>query len=79
MVAEDLAPLYEIGSISKVITGLLLADAVVEGKLSLDDTLASRLPMTYSDPKVWCSRARSMRSARRSLTCPGLRISRRSS
>ncbi len=36
--------LFEIGSISKVFTGLLLADAVVEGRLGLDDTLAARLP-----------------------------------
>ncbi len=39
--------LFEIGSISKVFTGLLLADAVVEGKLGLDDTLARRLPEVH--------------------------------
>ena len=39
--------LFEIGSISKVFTGLLLADAVVDGKLALDDTLARRLPVRF--------------------------------
>jgi|CXWL01.1.fsa_nt_gi CubicO group peptidase (beta-lactamase class C family) len=43
---------FEIGSISKVFTGLLLADAVVEGKLRLEDTLATRLPVTFGDPAV---------------------------
>jgi CubicO group peptidase (beta-lactamase class C family) len=36
-------PLYEIGSISKVFTGLLLAQAVEKGELSLDDTLGKLL------------------------------------
>ncbi len=39
--------LFEIGSISKVFTGILLADAVVEGRLGLDDTLARRLPVEF--------------------------------
>ncbi len=39
--------LFEIGSISKVFTGILLADAVVNGKLGLDDTLAERLPVRF--------------------------------
>ncbi|MBL8335971.1 MAG: serine hydrolase [Rhodoferax sp.] len=39
----ELAPLYEIGSISKVFTGLLLAQAVERGELSLSDTLGQRL------------------------------------
>ncbi len=39
--------LFEIGSISKVFTGLLLADAVVDGKLALADTLAQRLPVKF--------------------------------
>jgi len=42
--------LFEIGSISKVFTGILLADAVLDGKLSLDDTLARRLPMKFDYP-----------------------------
>jgi CubicO group peptidase (beta-lactamase class C family) len=42
--------LFEIGSISKVFTGILLADAVADGKLSLDDTLARRLPAKFGDP-----------------------------
>ncbi|HEX6902958.1 MAG TPA: serine hydrolase [Thermoanaerobaculia bacterium] len=40
--------IFEIGSISKVFTGILLAHAVKEGKLSLDDTLAQRLPVKFS-------------------------------
>jgi CubicO group peptidase (beta-lactamase class C family) len=36
--------LFEIGSISKVFTGLLLADAVVRGELSLETTVAELLP-----------------------------------
>jgi len=42
--------LFEIGSISKVFTGILLADAVVEGRLGLDDTLAQRLPVKFDRP-----------------------------
>lgn len=37
------AALFEIGSISKVFTGVLLAQAVERGELSLDDTLGKRL------------------------------------
>jgi D-alanyl-D-alanine-carboxypeptidase/D-alanyl-D-alanine-endopeptidase len=37
------AELFEIGSISKVFTGLLLAQAVEKGELSLDDTLGQLL------------------------------------
>ncbi len=36
--------IYEIGSVSKVFTGLLLAEAVVRGEVTLDTTLASLLP-----------------------------------
>jgi CubicO group peptidase (beta-lactamase class C family) len=42
--------LFEIGSISKVFTGILLADAVQAGKLGLDDTLAQRLPVKFAHP-----------------------------
>lgn len=51
----DLAPEsieFEIGSISKVFTGLLLAHAVHDGKLALDDTLAERLPVEFTAPGV---------------------------
>lgn len=40
--------LFEIGSISKVFTGLLLAQAVEEGELSLDDSLGKLLAGTVS-------------------------------
>ncbi len=43
---------FEIGSISKVFTGVLLAKAVQEGTLSLGDTLARRLPVKFGDPAV---------------------------
>ncbi len=39
--------LFEIGSITKVFTGILLADAVLDGKLALGDTLARRLPVKF--------------------------------
>jgi len=38
---------FEIGSISKVFTGLLLAHAVQDGKLAFADTLAERLPVKF--------------------------------
>ena len=41
--AGDSAALFEIGSISKVFTGVLLAQAVERGDLSLDDTLGKLL------------------------------------
>lgn len=42
--------IFEIGSISKVFTGILLAGAVQEGRLGLDDTLAQRLPVKLAYP-----------------------------
>jgi D-alanyl-D-alanine-carboxypeptidase/D-alanyl-D-alanine-endopeptidase len=42
--------LFEIGSITKVFTGILLADAVREGKLGLGDPLSQRLPVKFDDP-----------------------------
>ena len=52
--AEDLAPLYEIGSISKLFTGLLLAQAVEQGDLQLTDTLGTLLrgKVEFSSPEV---------------------------
>jgi D-alanyl-D-alanine-carboxypeptidase/D-alanyl-D-alanine-endopeptidase len=46
--------IFEIGSISKVFTGLLLANAVESGKLRLDTTLAELLGprQKFADPKV---------------------------
>ncbi|MFO1450123.1 MAG: serine hydrolase [Opitutaceae bacterium] len=43
--------LYEIGSISKVFTGLLLADAVVRGEASLDTPIARLLPAEVTLPQ----------------------------
>ncbi len=42
--------IFEIGSISKVFTGILLANAVVDGKLRLDDTLSRHLPVKLDFP-----------------------------
>ena len=45
--------LFEIGSITKIFTGLLLARAVVEDKVSLDTTLQQLLKdREFSDPRV---------------------------
>ena len=52
--AQDTAPLYEIGSVSKVFTGLLLAQAVERGELALSDTLGARLQgkLVFASPEV---------------------------
>ncbi|MEM7086937.1 MAG: serine hydrolase [Bacteroidota bacterium] len=42
--------IFEIGSISKTFTGLLLADMVVKGDLNLDDALQSLLPEGVTAP-----------------------------
>lgn len=54
---EDAQPvdgetLFEIGSISKPLTSLLLAEAVRRGELTLDDPLAKFLPPEVKVPKV---------------------------
>lgn len=41
------ATLYEIGSVSKTFAGLLLADAVLDGKAALDDPIQQYLPAAY--------------------------------
>jgi len=52
--ADAAAPLYEIGSISKVFTGLLLAQAVERGELALGDTLGVLLQgkVVFAAPAV---------------------------
>ena len=40
----DADTLFEIGSITKTFTGLLLADAVLKGKATLEDSIAKHLP-----------------------------------
>ncbi len=42
--------IYEIGSISKVFTGLLLAHQVVNGEINLDDNITTLLPDSISIP-----------------------------
>ena len=41
---------FEIGSVTKVFTSLLLADMVVRGEVALEDTAAKYLPKTASIP-----------------------------
>ncbi len=41
---------YEIGSISKVFTGILFADMILKGELALDDLVEDRLPEDVSVP-----------------------------
>jgi len=41
------ATLYEIGSVSKTFAGLLLANAVLDGKAALDDPIQKYLPAAY--------------------------------
>ena len=43
----DDTTLYEIGSVSKTFAGLLLANAVLEGKAALDDPIQQYLPAAY--------------------------------
>jgi CubicO group peptidase (beta-lactamase class C family) len=52
--ADAPPPLYEIGSISKVFTGLLLAQAVERGELALGDTLGALLQgkLVFAAPAV---------------------------
>jgi CubicO group peptidase (beta-lactamase class C family) len=48
---KDLRPtdstIYEIGSVSKTFTGTLLAQAIIEGRLNLDDDIRKYLPDSY--------------------------------
>ncbi len=46
----DATTRFEIASVSKVFTGLLLADLAVRGRVALDDPLATLLPDTLSVP-----------------------------
>ncbi|NNF36456.1 MAG: beta-lactamase family protein [Saprospiraceae bacterium] len=48
----DKHSIYEIGSISKTFTAILLAQAVSEGKMSLDDPVQKFLPEVVSMPKL---------------------------
>jgi serine-type D-Ala-D-Ala carboxypeptidase/endopeptidase len=48
----DGGTIFEIGSITKVFTGLLLADLAEEGLVGLDDPLASHLPASVRVPAL---------------------------
>ncbi len=49
--APDGRTVYEIGSISKVFTGILLADAVRRGEVALEDPLSRHLPEGVKAPQ----------------------------
>ncbi len=49
--AMDENAIFEIGSISKTFTGLLLAEMVMRGKLELDDPIQQYLPQGIKAPK----------------------------
>jgi len=51
-VAPDADTLYELGSVTKVYTGLLLADAHLTGVARLEDPLAAHLPRGTTVPEV---------------------------
>jgi serine-type D-Ala-D-Ala carboxypeptidase/endopeptidase len=48
--APDPGTLFEIGSITKVFTGLLLGDMVLRGEVDLDDPVANYLPVALRPP-----------------------------
>ena len=50
-VAPDADTVYEIGSITKVFTSLVLADMVMRGEVKLDDPVARFLPPTVNMPE----------------------------
>jgi CubicO group peptidase (beta-lactamase class C family) len=50
--APDAATVYEIGSISKVFTGLLLADAITRGEVAADDRVQKWLPAGITLPRT---------------------------
>jgi CubicO group peptidase (beta-lactamase class C family) len=49
--ASDQNTVFEIGSISKVFTGILLAEAVKRGEVGLDDPIARYLPKGVKTPR----------------------------
>jgi D-alanyl-D-alanine-carboxypeptidase/D-alanyl-D-alanine-endopeptidase len=49
--AVDGDTVYEIGSVTKVFTGLLLADMAARGEVKLDDPVARYLPMNVAVPE----------------------------
>ncbi len=51
MEAPDAETIFEIGSISKVFTGILLAQAIETGKLDLDDRIGRLLPEGWTLPE----------------------------
>ena len=44
--------IFEIGSITKVMTSTILANLVHEGKISLDDPLQDHVPYKLKRPKI---------------------------
>lgn len=64
--------LYEIGSISKTFTGLLLANAVLDGKAALDDPIQKYLPAAYPNLQAQGQPVRLRHLITHTSTMPGM-------
>ena len=49
--SPDRNTIFELGSLTKPFTGILLADAVAKGKVSLEDPVATILPRRFRVPE----------------------------
>ena len=68
----DDTTLYEIGSVSKTFAGLLMANAVLEGKASLDDPVQQYLPSAYPNLQVAEGPIRLRHLVTHTSTLPGM-------
>ena len=64
--------LYEIGSISKTFAGLLLANAVLDGKAALDDPIQKYLPAAYPNLQALGQPVRLRHLITHTSTMPGM-------
>ncbi|WP_217638515.1 MULTISPECIES: serine hydrolase [unclassified Janthinobacterium] len=64
--------LYEIGSISKTFAGLLLANAVLDGKAALDDPIQKYLPAAYPNLQAQGQPVRLRHLITHTSTMPGM-------
>ena len=65
----DAQSTFEIGAISEIFTGLLLAQAAIEGKVRMDTTLRNLLPrdFPFADPSVGAINVRQLATRRSGL------------
>jgi CubicO group peptidase (beta-lactamase class C family) len=68
----DDTTLYEIGSVSKTFAGLLMANAVLEGKASLDDPVQQYLPSAYPNLQIEEGPIRLRHLVTHTSTMPGM-------